>query len=787
MMVSSHIETTPIAARDPAGPGLTGQNFCRVAANGFGDPYNAYAHSMAWFRDHLYVGTSRACLAYRGRQRSEDSPDCLAAVWPVKIPKGLWDIDLRAEIWRYHPPTNQWTRAFSSPLVEGVDGAQVPMSVCFRTLVTFQRPGESSEVLYAPTMSTYQTAAVMLASTDGESFHVATDEGLGFPDVYQPRGIRAFTPFKGRLFASPAVGKKGQRKSYNFGQSMIILASADPTGGEWHVACEPHFGDTNNLSVFEMAEFNGHLYAGTMNVNEGFQIWKTDAEGTPPYKWKKVIGHGAYRGRLNQGAISLRPFNGSLYVGSGIQDGGCDIANKVGPAAGEILRIHPDDSWDLLVGEPRITPEGLKVPLSGLGPGFGKCFAGYIWSMREHEGWLYVGTFDWFMSLKYSRHERWPEHIPIRSPEKIDRMVNRWGGFDLWRTRDGARWFPVTQNGFGNPYNYGARSMASTPHGLYVGATNPFAPEVAIRRSAGWSYEHNPSGGLEVWQGSRSPVIETNSTSNAQGPVAPVRVALLTNGTASGNDEYLKKVLGHFYGGTGFRHFGCWRDGIKDARTACENLMDEILAFVPEKCGTVVEIDCGLGATTEYLSKHFHGDAITAVAKAKRDWRACQKAFPNLRFLYRRLPKLKLPSESFDVAIWAKRLHSTPTNRKTLRDVFRALKPGGRLVCFDVLRAVAGTSRVLFRERPVETVDEYRERLHAVGFRSIRLADVTAPCLNGFRKHRAEYIAMKGLSGEMEADVLRKLDGHLLKVEDAVRQCLLVTACKPENQNAGLD
>lgn len=785
-MVSNQIETKPIAAFGQAGPGMTARNFCRVAANGFGDPHNAYAHSMAWFRDHLYVGTSRACLAYRGRQRTEDSPDCLAAVWPVKIPKGLWDIDLRAEIWRYHPPTDQWTRVFTSPLVQGADGAEVPMSVCFRTLVTFQGANDSAPILYAPTMSTYQTSAVMLASTDGESFHVATDEGLGFPDLYQPRGIRAFTSFKGRLFASPAVGKKGQRKSYNFGQSMIILASADPTGGEWHVACEPHFGDLNNLSVFEMAEFNGYLYAGTMNVNEGFQIWKTDAEGMPPYKWKKVIAHGAYRGRLNQGAITLRPFNGSLYVGSGIQDGGCDIANKVGPAAGEILRIHPDDSWDLLVGEPRITPEGLKVPLSGLGPGFGKCFAGYIWSMRVHEGWLYVGTFDWFMSLKYSRHERWPEHIPIRSAEKIDRMVDRWGGFDLWRTRDGARWFPVTQNGFGNPYNYGARSMASTPYGLFVGATNPFAPEVAIRRSAGWSYEHNPSGGLEVWQGSRSRTTETDSASKAQDPLDPVKVVLPTNRSGSRDGEYLERVLCHFYGGSGFRHFGYWRDDIKDAGIACENLMDEILAFVPERSGTVVDIDCGLGETTKYLSKHFAGDAITGITTDKREWRVCRKAVPSLRFFYRKLSKLKLPSESFDVALWTKRLGATATNEKSSREIFRVLKPGGRLVCFDVLPTGVRMNRVWTRKRPIQTVDDYQQRLHAEGFRSLRLADVTAQCLEGFRKHRAEYIAMKGISGEIEADVLRKLDAHLLKAEDAVCQCLLVTACKPENRSTGL-
>ena len=34
---------------------MTGR-FSRIARNGFGDPLNAYAHTMAWFDGHLYVG-----------------------------------------------------------------------------------------------------------------------------------------------------------------------------------------------------------------------------------------------------------------------------------------------------------------------------------------------------------------------------------------------------------------------------------------------------------------------------------------------------------------------------------------------------------------------------------------------------------------------------------------------------------------------------------------------------------------------------------------------------------
>ena len=75
------------------------------------------------------------------------------------------------------------------------------------------------------------------------------------------------------------------------------------------------------------------------------------------------------------------------------------------------------------------------------------------------------------------------------------------GGFDLWRSRDGVQWLPVTRSGFRNPYNWGVRSMVSTPHGLFVGTANPFGPEVSVGKPGDGVYRANPRGGTEIWHG----------------------------------------------------------------------------------------------------------------------------------------------------------------------------------------------------------------------------------------------------------------------------------------------
>jgi hypothetical protein len=365
---------------------LTRADFRKVAANGFGDPGNAYAHSMTWFRNHLYVGTTRANLANRALQIRKNTPERMrGVVWPVRIPTTYWENNLRAEIWRFEPESGAWTNVYTAPMVKGKDGFDVPLSVGFRCMSVFQGESDDAPAFYVPTWASHQTpSSLLLRSSDGTDFQVVSELGNAVPQN-KPRSIRGILPFKSYLVASPVVGQA--RFEPNIAGHTVLLATTDPARGTWVPACEPGFGDPNNVSAFQMAVLEGHLYAGTLNVNEGFQIWKTAGDSDPPFRWKKVLGFGAGRGRLNQIAMSLCPFGDALYVGSGIQNCSFDYDYNVGPAPPEILRIYPDDTWELVVGEPRITSAGLKIPLSGLGPGFDSPFAGYLWSLAVHDEW----------------------------------------------------------------------------------------------------------------------------------------------------------------------------------------------------------------------------------------------------------------------------------------------------------------------------------------------------------------------------------------------------------------
>ncbi|MEM7155179.1 MAG: hypothetical protein AAF799_20190 [Myxococcota bacterium] len=469
-------------------PGLRQRDFRLIARHGFGDGQNAYAHSMAWFKDRLYVATTRGNFPLM-KKRLPIGMD----VWPVECPeKPLEHLDLRAEIWRYSVDDDAWERVHKAPNIRGSHGRMIPRQLGHRGMVVYQAKSSDDPVLFVSTWSPAKGPGPhLLCTEDGERFEPSCEPGLiGLPVT----SIRTMVAFKGRMFTTPAGSRGGNP---NVSAHSVVYESSNPREGGWEPVSDFGFGDPGNLTVFEMCGMGDHLYVGTFNL-EGFQVWRSTVEGSKPYHWEKVIERGAWRGPTNQCVLSLYEFKGALYVGSAIQGGGIDRQNKVGPAPSELIRIHPNKEWDLLVGDARDTPDGYKAPLSGYMPGFNNLFNGYFWRMCEHEGWLYLGTFEWSALLGYANRSSWPQTFAnIINHVGAQHILDHHSGFDLYRSYDGENWVPVTNNGMANPYNIGLRTLASTPHGLFMGTANPFGPK--IKPLGARYYETNPRGGCEVF------------------------------------------------------------------------------------------------------------------------------------------------------------------------------------------------------------------------------------------------------------------------------------------------
>jgi SAM-dependent methyltransferase len=746
--------------------GLRLNDCTQIAVRGFGDARNSYPHSMAWFDGCLYVGTTRdnLCLV---NARHPFKMKC----WPVHCKNPPDPQELRAQIWRYDPRLEQWDMVHISPMILR-NGNEVMRDIGYRGMTVFQGQRDPRPALYLSSWSA--TGARIMRSEDGRTFADVSEPGLGHPSMVC---FRTLQPFRGRLYTSP-VGRSGHGS--NVAELPVILECGDPTGGAWRIVNQPAFGDPTNVGIFEIAAFNDHLYAGTLNPTSGFQLWKTRAEGTPPYRWTRVLTSGAYRGLDNESLGSLHVFDGALYVGSGIMGGGYNRYDKIGPAAAEILRVYPDDTWELLVGTPRMTPDGMKIPLSELGPGFDNFFNGYAWRMCEHEGWLYVGTYNWGCFLPYLVLDGCPDAVMHYIDKNgIEAVASQYGGCELWRTRDGVRWHPVTLDGFGSLYNYGVRTMSSTPSGFFIGTANPFGPLIGVKTESGWRYQSNPRGGCEIWLGRRPDADHGTAISPPQKPKDRQRTAMRLLSQRIDQESFANQAAA-FYEESGFDQMGYWADGAQSARQACEDLMAHLLGLLGPATGRILNVEYGHGGSTRFLARRFSPRRITVVGHRTPRWSDLEHALPGLTLLHMEPTELDFPDGLFEGILCVERAGTFSNRAAFLKEACRILQPGGRLVLADTLYTRTGEVRDWSRHKNnyVRNVQAYRTLLEQAGFSDLRVIDATRECAEGFHTQMSRIALDRFQAKQIDTDTFNGIMARINRGLLFLRHYLLAAATK---------
>ena len=221
--------------------------------------------------------------------------------------------------------------------------------------------------------------------------------------------INSLASFGGYLYAG----------AYNLSGSGAQLWRMDASGN-WTAVMTNGFGNSNNVGIDHLLEFNGQLYAGVWNqintppyYQDGGEIWRS-SDGL---NWTRVVSQG-FGDPTNGEVMRLGVFNNQIYAGTW---------SYTTTHGAEIWRSGSGDSgsWTRVVAN-----------------GFGDPNNSAILTMEEFNGALYVGTYS------------------DTGPGS--------DGADLWRY-NGTTWTPVITDGFGYSGTYAIAALAVFNNHLYAG------------------------------------------------------------------------------------------------------------------------------------------------------------------------------------------------------------------------------------------------------------------------------------------------------------------------------
>jgi MPBQ/MSBQ methyltransferase len=249
------------------------------------------------------------------------------------------------------------------------------------------------------------------------------------------------------------------------------------------------------------------------------------------------------------------------------------------------------------------------------------------------------------------------------------------------------------------------------------------------------------------------------------------------------NHGMYSPLVQEYFDYSGFHNYGYWYPGTNSPREASENLVDLLIDFMPNRSGTILDVACGMGASTERLLRNYAPSDITGINISEKQLASCRKKAPGCRFLKMDATELRFVDDSIGNILCVEAAFHFDTREQFLREAYRVLKPGGCLALSDILVRSRRAAHQMAERIPlanfIADVGQYRRLYDMCGFEDVRIVEAEAQCWEACRDHWLAFVVSKARAGDVPWVVLRRLAIDAWSRDWRFSNYLLVSAIKP--------
>ena len=147
----------------------------------------------------------------------------------------------------------------------------------------------------------------------------------------------------------------------------------------------------------------------------------------------------------------------------------------------------------------------------------------------------------------------------------------------------------------------------------------------------------------------------------------------------------LSPTMRRWYGEAEYYNVGLWNESIRSPQEASAALVDRLIGGAAEPINTVLDVGCGLGATTAQIKRRWPQARVVGINISPVQLERSRVNAPDCEFVRMDAAALAFPSGSFDLITCFEAANHFNTREAFLMEACRVLRPGGSLAMSDIL------------------------------------------------------------------------------------------------------